>query len=96
VSIRSTRLETYAEETRFFTQSEEDKMKVSQSFSRYFNGYKGPRTTNISPGESVDVKETVCESLLFLVPANEINSWAGDILHNMTPIQNLLMTFLKK
>ncbi|PMD43005.1 Clavaminate synthase-like protein [Hyaloscypha variabilis F] len=43
----------------FFTQSSEDKMKVSQSFSRYFNGYKGPRTTNISPGESVDVKESL-------------------------------------
>ncbi len=34
-------------------------MKVSKSFSKWFNGYSGPRSTNISPGESVDVKETV-------------------------------------
>ena len=45
----------------FFKQSSEDKMKISQSFSKYFNGYRGPRSTNISPGESVDVKETVCD-----------------------------------
>jgi hypothetical protein len=25
--------------------------------SKYFNGWKGPRLSNISPGESVDVKE---------------------------------------
>lgn len=43
----------------FFKQSEEDKMKVSTKQSKYFNGYKGPRSTNISPGESVDVKESV-------------------------------------
>ncbi|KAE9374141.1 Clavaminate synthase-like protein [Stipitochalara longipes BDJ] len=43
----------------FFTQPFDDKMKISQSFSKYFNGYKGPRTTNISPGESVDVKESL-------------------------------------
>lgn len=34
-------------------------MKVSQEKSKYFNGYKWPRSTNISPGESVDVKESV-------------------------------------
>ena len=50
-----------ADDDSFFTQSSEDKMKVSQSYSKYFNGYKGPRTTNISPGESVDVKESVCK-----------------------------------
>lgn len=43
----------------FFKQSTEDKMKVSQEFSKYFNGYKGPRSTNISPSESVDVKESL-------------------------------------
>lgn len=47
--------------SRFFKQSTEDKMKVSQEFSKYFNGYKGPRSTNISPSESVDVKESVGE-----------------------------------
>jgi isopenicillin N synthase-like dioxygenase len=34
-------------------------MKVSKSKSKYFNGYNGSRTTNISPGESVDVKESL-------------------------------------
>lgn len=38
-------------------------MKVSQDFSKYFNGYKGQGTTNISPSESVDVKESVCGSV---------------------------------
>lgn len=71
-------------------------MKVSQSFSKYFNGYKGPRTSNISPGESVDVKESVRKLLLFGVLADSINSWAGDIPHNMTQIQNLLMPFQRK
>jgi isopenicillin N synthase-like dioxygenase len=37
----------------------EEKMKVSQEKSKYFNGYKWPRSTNISPGESVDVKESM-------------------------------------
>jgi isopenicillin N synthase-like dioxygenase len=60
VSIGNIEAGLCAEENRFFTQPNEEKMKVSQSFSRYFNGYKGPRTTNISPGESVDVKESVC------------------------------------
>ena len=34
-------------------------MKISQEKSKYFNGYKWPRSTNISPGESVDVKESM-------------------------------------
>jgi hypothetical protein len=34
-------------------------MKISQERSKYFNGYKWPRSTNISPGESIDVKESV-------------------------------------
>jgi hypothetical protein len=37
----------------------DQKMKVSQDLSKYFNGYRWPRSTNISPGESVDVKESV-------------------------------------
>jgi isopenicillin N synthase-like dioxygenase len=43
----------------FFRQPMEDKMKISQEYSKYFNGYKWPRSTNISPGESIDVKESV-------------------------------------
>ncbi|MAD83042.1 MAG: hypothetical protein CL912_08760 [Deltaproteobacteria bacterium] len=43
----------------FFKQSTEQKMRVSKSKSKYFNGYNGPRSTNISPGESVDIKESV-------------------------------------
>jgi len=34
-------------------------MKIDQQMSKYFNGYKGPRSTNISPSESFDVKETM-------------------------------------
>lgn len=34
-------------------------MKISQEFSQYYNGYKGPKQSNISPGEGVDVKESV-------------------------------------
>jgi hypothetical protein len=37
----------------------EQKMKISQEKSKYFNGYKWPRSTNISPGEGIDVKESV-------------------------------------
>jgi hypothetical protein len=40
----------------------EQKMKISQQKSKYYNGYKWPRSTNISPGESVDVKETVSDA----------------------------------
>ncbi|KAH9217601.1 hypothetical protein DL95DRAFT_295238 [Leptodontidium sp. 2 PMI_412] len=43
----------------FFKQSSEQKMRVSKDKSKYFNGYNGPRSTNISPGESVDVKESL-------------------------------------
>ncbi|KAH7310083.1 hypothetical protein BKA65DRAFT_575896 [Rhexocercosporidium sp. MPI-PUGE-AT-0058] len=43
----------------FFKQTLEQKMRVSKSKSKYFNGYNGPRSTNISPGESVDVKESL-------------------------------------
>ena len=48
--------------SRFFRQPMEEKMKISQEKSKYFNGYKWPRSTNISPGESVDVKESVCKT----------------------------------
>jgi hypothetical protein len=34
-------------------------MVISQERSKHFNGYKWPRSTNISPGESIDVKESV-------------------------------------
>ena len=37
----------------------EEKMKISQEKSKFFNGYKWPRSTNISPRESVDVKESM-------------------------------------
>ncbi|KAF8865729.1 Clavaminate synthase-like protein [Acephala macrosclerotiorum] len=43
----------------FFKQSTEDKMKISQDLSKYYNGYKGPKQTNISPGEGIDVKESM-------------------------------------
>ena len=48
-----------ANDSSFFHQPMEEKMKISQQKSKYFNGYKWPRSTNISPGESVDVKESV-------------------------------------
>jgi len=44
---------------RFFKQSYEDKMKISSAQSKYFNGYKGSKQTNISPSEGIDIKETV-------------------------------------
>lgn len=34
-------------------------MRIHKSQSKGFNGYSGPRSTNISRGESVDVKESV-------------------------------------
>ncbi|TVY14117.1 1-aminocyclopropane-1-carboxylate oxidase [Lachnellula arida] len=40
-------------------QTTDAKMKITSAQSRYFNGYKGPGQTNISPSESVDVKETL-------------------------------------
>jgi hypothetical protein len=36
-----------------------EKMKISKLKSKHFTGYKWPRSTNISPGESIDVKESV-------------------------------------
>ena len=35
-------------------------MKIHRSKSKYFNGWKGARQTNISPSESIDVNESVC------------------------------------
>ncbi|RDW89142.1 2OG-Fe(II) oxygenase superfamily protein [Coleophoma cylindrospora] len=43
----------------FFKQDMDKKMLITQDQSKYFNGYKGPRSTNVSPGESVDVKESM-------------------------------------
>ncbi|RFU32227.1 hypothetical protein B7463_g4133, partial [Scytalidium lignicola] len=42
----------------FFKRPTEEKMKVTQKQSKYFNGYSPPRSTNASPGESIDVKES--------------------------------------
>lgn len=50
----------FAEMNSFFKQSSDQKMRVAKLKSKYFNGYNGPRSTNISPGESVDIKESVC------------------------------------
>ncbi|KAB8291650.1 hypothetical protein EYC80_006450 [Monilinia laxa] len=36
-----------------------EKAKIDKSHSRYFNGYMGLKSSNISPGESVDVKESI-------------------------------------
>jgi len=47
----------------FFKQPMEKKMIISQERSKHFTGYKWPRSTNISPGESIDVKETVSASV---------------------------------
>ena len=46
-------------EYRFFRQPMELKLKASKNKSKYFNGYTEPRTSNVNPGESVDVKESV-------------------------------------
>ncbi|KAI0124398.1 hypothetical protein BJ170DRAFT_83899 [Xylariales sp. AK1849] len=44
----------------FMRQSPEKKDRVSgRKYSKYFNGYSGPATTNISPSESVDIKESL-------------------------------------
>ncbi|KAG9231884.1 putative iron/ascorbate oxidoreductase [Amylocarpus encephaloides] len=43
----------------FFKQPYEDKMKVTMAKSKYFNGYKGSKQANISPGESMDIKENL-------------------------------------
>ncbi|KAH0150202.1 Clavaminate synthase-like protein, partial [Aureobasidium melanogenum] len=42
----------------FVQQDTNLKQKVSQDKSRYYNGWKAPRSTNISRTESVDVKES--------------------------------------
>ncbi|OBT88536.1 hypothetical protein VE02_03451 [Pseudogymnoascus sp. 03VT05] len=42
----------------FFKQPEEDKDKVNRSKSKYYNGWRGARKTNISPSESIDVHES--------------------------------------
>ncbi|THX99639.1 Clavaminate synthase-like protein, partial [Aureobasidium pullulans] len=42
----------------FFQQNTEAKEQVSQDKSTYYNGWKAPRSTNISRTESVDVKES--------------------------------------
>ncbi|KAG4026841.1 hypothetical protein MFRU_036g00740 [Monilinia fructicola] len=43
----------------FFHQPYAEKAKIDKSHSRYFNGYMGLKSSNISPGESVDVKESI-------------------------------------
>lgn len=43
----------------FFNQSTEQKEKVSQKQSKYFNGWRAPRSTNVSHTESIDVKESL-------------------------------------
>ena len=63
-------------------------MKVSQDFSKYFNGYKGLRSTNISPSESEDVKESVSElNSRDGVVVDMIHSLAGDTLRSTTQTQ---------
>lgn len=42
----------------FFKQRTEEKKKVAQQQSKYYNGWRGPRSTNISVTESIDVKES--------------------------------------
>lgn len=51
-------------------------MKVRQELSQYFNGYKGQGTTNISPSESIDVKESVCDKASYIrVQADIFLAW---------------------
>ena len=79
----------FAELTSFFTHSSEEKAKVSQSLSKYFNGWKGARMSNISPSESVDVKESVRISLLKPGSSIDGHSLAGDILQSMIQFQKI-------
>lgn len=65
-SNKSTQVNYHAYTYRFFTQPMEDKLKITQEKSKYYNGYKGPKQTNISPGEGIDVKESV--SCLPIIP----------------------------
>ena len=81
----------------FFKQPSKDRMKISQDLSKYFNGYRGPRSTKISPGESLDVKESVGDH-----PrtggrsADPMQRWDGDTLLSMTQIQKILMQYPTK
>ncbi|KAM3073477.1 hypothetical protein ACMFMG_004625 [Clarireedia jacksonii] len=43
----------------FFRQPYEAKHRLDKSNSRYFNGYMEMKSSRISPGESIDVKETL-------------------------------------
>ncbi|KAF2793242.1 naringenin,2-oxoglutarate 3-dioxygenase [Melanomma pulvis-pyrius CBS 109.77] len=43
---------------KFFEQSAEAKNRVSRAKSKHFNGYSGRGTTQISPSESLDMKES--------------------------------------
>jgi isopenicillin N synthase-like dioxygenase len=51
---------------KFFRQPYEAKKKIEKSNSKYFNGYMESKSSRISPGESIDVKETVGVFLLLL------------------------------
>jgi len=37
----------------------QQKMRATKDKSKFFNGYTEPRSSNINPGESIDVKESV-------------------------------------
>lgn len=43
----------------FFKQPTEQKEKVAQAKSKYYNGWRAPRSTNVSHSESFDVKESL-------------------------------------
>jgi isopenicillin N synthase-like dioxygenase len=43
----------------FFRQSREEKMRITQDKSRFFNGWKGLRETIVNNGEGIDSKESV-------------------------------------
>lgn len=43
----------------FFEQPTEQKEKVAQQKSKYYNGWRAPRSTNVSHSESIDVKESL-------------------------------------
>lgn len=45
--------------TRFFRQPPELKELISQDKSKYFNGWRGFKKTNISVGDGIDVKESM-------------------------------------
>lgn len=64
-------------------------MKISQEKSKFFNGYKWPRSTNISPGESVDVKESVSDRWVKTVACKLTNTtqmgWRYDPQYDPSP-----------